>query len=81
VEQNFVCLTDGNSSNKFRFYNEHGTFPGTITGPVTFTQYAVNSGNAYPPQVLFYIKGGAGDATFHNLGASVAGGVGGRTDF
>jgi autotransporter-associated beta strand protein len=81
VEQNFVCLTNGSSSSFLEFYNRYSAFPGTITGPVTFTQYPVNSGDAYPPDVWFYIKAGAGDATFHNLGASVAAGAGGRTDF
>ena len=81
VEQNFVCLTNGSSSASIEFDNHQGFFPGTITGPVTFTQYPVNSGNAFPPSVSFINKGGAGDATFHNLGATAAGGAGGRTDF
>jgi autotransporter-associated beta strand protein len=81
MEQNFVCLTNGSSSGGFEFDNFEGHSPGTITGPVTFTQYPVNSGDAFPPSVSFVRLGGAGDGTFHNLGASAPGGVGGRTDF
>jgi autotransporter-associated beta strand protein len=54
----------------------------TITGPVTFTQEARNAATGDPGFVAFELGGAkAGDATFHNLGAIVAGGVGGRTDF
>ncbi len=49
-------------------------------GPVTFTQQASNVAEGVAPQVLFTMAK-AGGATFHNLGASVSGGLGGRTDF
>jgi autotransporter-associated beta strand protein len=83
VEQNFVCLADESSSGSFGF-SASGNDSGTITGPVTFTQHPFNAGDAAPPTVGFVAAqrmATAGAATFHNLGASVGGGVGGRTDF
>ncbi len=79
VEQNFVCLADETSSGAFGFHDINDE-PDTITGPVTFTQHPFNAGDALPPRVTFTM-GRSGEGTFHNLGASVTGGVGGRTDF
>ncbi|MDQ3413949.1 MAG: autotransporter-associated beta strand repeat-containing protein [Verrucomicrobiota bacterium] len=79
VEQNFVAESNADDSGIFSF-NAGSDANGTITGPVTFTQKARNRDTGYPGfvQILFT---GAGDATFHNLGASVAGGIGGWTNF
>jgi autotransporter-associated beta strand protein len=79
VEQNFVSLADETSSGSFTF-TQSGNDEATIIGPVTFTQQPFNAGVAFPPSVVFQMAG-AGDATFHNLGASISGGIGGRTDF
>jgi autotransporter-associated beta strand protein len=75
VEQNFVAAADESGSGYFEFEQD-----ATITGPVAFTEQARNTGDGLTPAVLF-ATGKAGTATFHNLGASVGGGVGGRTDF
>jgi hypothetical protein len=75
VEQNFIALADETSSGSFGLEDE-----AAITGPVTFTQHPFNAGDAAPP-AAFFVMSDAGAATFHNLGASVTGGVGGRTDF
>jgi len=79
VEQNFVSLANETSSGAFSF-DDINNEPGTITGPIIFTQHPFNAGDALPPRVTFTM-GRAGSGTFHNLGASVTGGVGGRTDF
>ncbi|MGH8093101.1 MAG: autotransporter-associated beta strand repeat-containing protein [Chthoniobacterales bacterium] len=78
VEQNFVAATDDSNSGGFSFNQEVDNV--TITGPVTFTQQAQNTATGNAGFVNFFFAG-AGDATFHDLGASVAGGFGGRTDF
>lgn len=72
--QNFVALADESSSGSFSFNDA------MITGPVTFTQHPFNAGDGFTPSVVFLMSD-AGVATFHNLGASASGGVGGRTDF
>ncbi|MGH8093107.1 MAG: hypothetical protein ACREIF_06510 [Chthoniobacterales bacterium] len=79
MEQNFVATADG-QGNSGGFTITQSIDPATITGPVTFTEQARNSPTGFAPGVTFFFAG-AGDATFHNLGASIAGGVGGRTDF
>jgi autotransporter-associated beta strand protein len=80
VEQNFVATADGSNSGSFAFFQEINKV--TITGPVTFTQQARNADTGSAAgYVNFIFSAGAGDATFHDLGASVAGGIGGRTDF
>jgi autotransporter-associated beta strand protein len=80
VEQNFVSPVSGGSSGNYVFspldFNQT-----TITGLVTFTQEARNAPEGDTGFVQFSGGAIAGDATFHNLGATVAGGVGGRTDF
>ncbi len=76
VEQNFVSAADANGSGSFVL--DDGGIMGP--GPVTFTQQASNVAEGVAPQVLFTMAK-AGGATFHNLGASVSGGLGGRTDF
>jgi autotransporter-associated beta strand protein len=79
VEQNFIAAADGSEAGSFTFVAvSNGTE--TIIGPVTFTQQARNADTGNAGYVDF-IMTGAGDATFHDLGASVAGGIGGRTDF
>jgi autotransporter-associated beta strand protein len=75
VEQNFISLADESSSGSFYFETE-----AAITGPVNFTQHPFNAGDAIPPSAAFFMSD-SGVGTFHNLGASVTGGVGGRTDF
>jgi autotransporter-associated beta strand protein len=74
-EQNFVASVNGEGSGNYVF------FGGAITGPVTFTQQARTAGAGDPGFVQFQSGAKVGDATFHDLGATVAGGVGGRTDF
>ena len=79
VEQNFVATSDGSESAAFLF-NDDSTSDNTIIGPVTFTQQARNGVSGDPPLAQFTFAD-AGDATLHNLGASVAGGEGGLTTF
>jgi hypothetical protein len=74
VRQNFVGQNSGDDSGAFLF-NGDSDLPETITGPVTFTQQATNTVVGFAGFVQFLFAG-AGDATFHNLGASVAGGTG-----
>ena len=76
VEQNFVAASDENDSGVFIFNLDVNI----VAGPVTFTQQARNAGSAFPPRVQINLTG-TGDAVFHNLGASVAGGVGGEVNF
>ncbi len=76
LEQNFVSIADENGSGGFNV--DDGGITGA--GPVTFTQQARNVEDGLRPYVLFTMAK-AGAATFHNLGASVSGGAGGRTDF
>jgi hypothetical protein len=80
VMQNFVSPVSGGSSGNYVFFGKGVSGP-TITGSVTFTQEARNADTGDTGFVQFQIGALAGDATFHNLGATVAGGVGGRTDF
>ncbi len=80
VEQNFVASANGGSSGGFVFFGAGFSGP-TITGPVTFTQEAPGVDTGDPGYVQFQSGANAGEATFHNLGATVASGVGGRTDF
>ena len=74
VEQNFVAAAAGSDTVGFT------CFQPTISGPIKFTLQATDVPPDYPPAVTFEIAG-AGDATLHNLGASVPGGVGGQTNF
>jgi hypothetical protein len=80
VEQNFVASASNGNYGDFVFFGYNFTGP-TITGPVTFTQEAQNASTGLPGNVQFQLGAKAGDATFHNLGATVAGGVGGITNF
>ncbi len=75
VEENLVAVSDNGSAGSFGF-----GYQGTIVGPVIFTQQARNATTGSPGTAGFS-GGSAGDGTFHNLGASVAGGVGGQTNF
>ena len=79
MEQNFIVESDADDSGSFSLDTESDADT-TIVGPVTFTQQARNRDTGYPGLVQF-IFSGAGDATFHNLGANVAGGIGGWTNF
>jgi len=79
VEQNFIAATNASNYGSFTFV-DGSLLEETITGPVTFTEQPRNSGSGFPGSVTFNMTR-AGDATFHNLGANVAGGMGGRTDF
>ena len=74
VEQNFISLADENGSGSFNFNDA------MIAGLVTFTQHASSAGGGLPPRVIFTMSS-AGGGTYHNLGANVAGGQGGRVDF
>jgi autotransporter-associated beta strand protein len=78
-EQNFIAQNSGDSSGGFIFDGDSDTLE-TITGPVTFTQQATNTVGGSAGFVKFHFAG-AGDATFHNLGASAAGGTGGTVGF
>ncbi len=80
VEQNFVSPVSGGSSGGYVFFGQGFSGP-TITGSVTFTQEARNGDTGATGFVQFQTGSFAGDATFHDLGATVADGVGGRTDF
>jgi autotransporter-associated beta strand protein len=80
VMQTFVSPVDGGSSGNYVFFGEGFSGP-TITGLVTFTQEARSADTGDTGFVQFQTGSFAGDATFHDLGATVAGGVGGRTDF
>ncbi len=75
TEQNFLALTDSSGA-----AGSYGFAGGIIIGPVVFTQQAQNTVGGTPASVGFAF-GSAGAATFHNLGASLPGGIGGRTDF
>ena len=79
-EQNFIAASDGTEPAFFGCTGSSDNNDGTITGPITFTQQAGNGGSGLQTifQFVFY---DAGDATIHNLGASVAGGSGGLTTF
>ena len=79
VEQNFVAESNADDSGFF-LLNSNSAAEATITGPVVFTQKARNRDTGYPGLVQIIFTG-AGDATFHNLGASVTGGIGGWTNF
>jgi autotransporter-associated beta strand protein len=74
AEQNFVAESEGNSSGSFTFEI------GNIVGPVMFTQQATSEAAGAPGYVRFEIAQ-AGPATFHSLGATSSGGVGGQTYF
>lgn len=74
VEQNFVAESNGDTSGVIIFNG------GEVTGPVTFTQEACDAATGYAGFLQFGFAG-PGSATIHNLGASVAGGVGGGTGF
>jgi autotransporter-associated beta strand protein len=76
--QNFVALVDDTGAGSFTL--NQGLDKVTITGPVMFTQHAGPAGTGYYGSATF-IMAGAGDGTFHDLGANMAGGLGGRTDF
>ena len=80
VEQNFVSPASGGSSGGYVFFGRGFSGP-TITGPVTFTQEAGDEDSGPAGFAIFQIGAFAGDATLHNLGATVTGGVGGHTDF
>ena len=80
VMQNFVSPASGDSSGGYVFFGQGFSGP-TITSLVTFTQEARNADAGDTGFVQFQTGSLAGEATFHDLGATVAGGVGGRTDF
>ncbi|HEY3663613.1 MAG TPA: autotransporter-associated beta strand repeat-containing protein, partial [Chthoniobacterales bacterium] len=78
VGQEFVSLSGDNGPGSFTFDSSFVDRL-TISGEVTFTQHG-QATEGSPPSAAFRMSR-AGDATFHNLGATVTGGVGGRTDF
>lgn len=78
--QNFVAASDGETSAYFSL-NDDTTSDNTIIGAVTFTQHARNGSNSEAPPLIQFVFYDAGDATIHNLGAIVPGGVGGLTSF
>jgi autotransporter-associated beta strand protein len=80
VEQNFVAESNADDSGSFLLQTDSGA-EATISGPVTFTQKARNRDDTGYPGLVQIIFTDAGDAIFHNLGASVAGGIGGWTNF
>ena len=80
VEQSFIAASDGDKSAYFSL-NDDSTSDNTIIGAVTFTQQARNGSSSELPPLTQFVFYDGGDATLHNLGASVAGGVGGLTSF
>jgi len=79
-DQSVIAASDGTEPAFFGCTGSSDNNDSTITGPITFTQQAGNGGSGLQTifQFVFY---DAGDATIHNLGASVAGGSGGLTTF
>src|ERR1051325_4144785 len=80
IKQNFIASVDRGGGANLVSSGRIVAGP-TIMGPVTLTQQACDAATGNPGSVQFQGGAFAGDATIHNLGATVAGGVGGRTDF
>ena len=80
--QNFVsAVDDAGRSGNYVFFGSFGETGPTVTGSVTFTQQARITSSGDTGFVQFQLGADAGDATFYDLGATTAGGIGGRTDF
>jgi len=78
VEQNFVTNPDEGDRAGILVFSDSSI---AMTGPITFTQQASHTRTGSSGSLQFNSAASAGNATIHNVGASVAGAVGGEVLF